>query len=354
MPFDRPSLAELDARLAADIVSRLPGTDPQLRRSLLGALARALAGAHHELYGYADWIARQAFPDTAEDPELLRWAAIWGVERAAPVAATGTITVTGTNDTVIPEATVWRSGAGVGYETTAEATITDGTADIAVRASVAGATGNAADGTKVSLVSPITGVVSEAAFVGAIGGGADIEGIASVRTRLLARLRAPPRGGTASDYVLWARAGHAAATRAWARPRASGLGTVTVYLMTDDATDNGVPAAAVVTAVQDYIDAQRPVTADVTVAAPTPVALDITITDVVPDTEAVRAAIQAEIEDLILRESEPGGTILVSHIREAISTAFGEADHVLTAPVADVEHQDDEIAIAGSFTWSTS
>ena len=285
MPFDRPGLAVLDERLAADIESRLPGTDPKLRRSLLGILARAVAGAHHELYGYLDWIARQAFPDTADAAELDRWSRIWGVQRLAATRAAGT---------------VWRAESGAEYETASEVTIADGGA---------------------------------------------------LRLRLLFRIQSPPRAGTADDYVMWARAAHPDVTRAWATPLASGLGTVTVHFMTDAATGDGVPTTTVVDAVQDDIDARRPVTAAVTVSAPTAVALDVTIGSLVPDTAAVRAAIQGEIKDLILRESAPGATILISHIREAISAAADETDHVLTSPTADVDHAAAEIAVEGTFTW---
>ena len=77
-------------------------------------------------------------------------------------------------------------------------------------------------------------------------------------------------------------------TRRWVRPRAGGLGTVTVYFMTDEATANGIPDAATVTVVNDYIALRRPVTADVTVAAPTLVPLNVTIDMLDPDTPEVR------------------------------------------------------------------
>ena len=223
-----------------------------------------------------------------------------------------------------------------------------------VRAVEPGAAGNAADGTKLNLVLPIAGVVSEAVASGAIAGGANRESTAAVRVRLAHRRQNPPRGGAQGDYVAWAREAHPDVTRAWERPRTPALGAVTVYIMTDAATANGIPTAAVVRAAKDYIARKRPVSAELTVAAPAPVPLNITITNVMPDTAAVRAAIDAEIKDLILRESEPGGKILVSHIREAISTAAGEFDHELTVPAADVEHNADQIAVAGQITWSTS
>ena len=52
---------------------------------------------------------------------------------------------------------------------------------------------------------------------------------------------------------------------------------MTVRLMMDNTYVDGIPFAADVTAVQTYIDARRPVTADVTVAAPVAVPLDFTI-----------------------------------------------------------------------------
>lgn len=221
MPYDRPSLADLDQRLRADVESRLPGVDPALRRSLVGAIVRAVAGAHHEMYGYLAWVADQAFPDRAGSAELDRWAAIWGVSRIPPATASGTITATGIDGSTVDTGAVWRSSSGQEYVSTARATIATGSATVRVQARTAGAAGNAPVGQALGLVSPIAGVRS-AAVVVSVAGGADVEGDESLRARLLARIQAPPAGGSARDYVSWARAAHAAVTRVWARPRASG------------------------------------------------------------------------------------------------------------------------------------
>ena len=320
------------------------------------------------MYGYIVWIALQAFPDTAEAIELQQWADIWTVTRVAASKATGTLTVTGTATTVIPAGTIWRSGAQQDYESDAEETIpAAGSVTVEITAVAAGADGNLAVGAKPNLVSPITGVVSEAIVATALTGGADIESDTSLLARLLLRLRNPPRGGTKPDYEFWSLSGHADVTRAWAFPLASGLGTVSVYFMTDDAATDGIPDAATVTAVNIYIQARKPVTADVTVAAPTAVPLDITINNVEPMTQAVQDAIEAELQDLITREADVGGTIQdkdgndvtigtlpLSHIREAISTAAGETDHTLTAPTADVTVGDGEITTLGTLTFTTS
>ena len=65
----------------------------------------------------------------------------------------------------------------------------------------------------------------------------------------------------------------------------------------------------------------------------------------------MKDAIEAELEALIRREAVPGGTILISRIREAISIAAGEVDHRLDAPAADVTHTSGEIVTFGVLTW---
>jgi uncharacterized phage protein gp47/JayE len=75
-----------------------------------------------------------------------------------------------------------------------------------------------------------------------------------------------------------------------------------------------------------------------------------------PNTASVQAAVQAELEDLFRREAgvEDGagsGTVLLSHIREAISRAEGETDHVLVSPAADVTLSAGEIATVGNLTF---
>ena len=305
--------------------------------------------------GFSSGLPIRHFPDTAEAAELLRWAAIWGLTPVPAAQAEGAILVEGTSGTVVPALTLWRSGADVDYQTLAEFVMPAAeVGNINVEAVVAAAAGNAEVGVILSVVNPIVGLVSQSNVSTALAGGADIESDASLRARLLSRIQNPPRGGTPEDYEFWSETAHPDVTRAWARPQAGGLGTVTVYFMTDDATTDGIPNAATVTTVDDYIQAQRPVTADVTVSGPTAAALNFTINNVMPSTQAVMDAIEAELADLIRRQSEPGGTLLVSHIREAISTSQGETDHELVSPTDNVTVQATQITTLGTVTFTTS
>ncbi len=352
MPFNRPSLPDLIERAAGDVETRLPGTDARLRRSNLGVLSRVHAGAIHGLYGYLDWLAIQLMPDTAEVEYLNRWASIWGVTRKAAVKATGSVTFTGTDGSVIPAGTLLQRSDAVEFTTDAEVTIAGGSAVAAVTASEGGAGGNTSANSTLTLVTPIAGVDSSATVdSGGLTNGADTESDTSLRARLLLRIQQPPHGGAKHDYNAWALE-IADVTRVWISPNELGLGTVVVRFVVDDHPTSIIPDAAKVQEVQAHIDTERPVTAAVTAVAPTAVNLDLTISNLSPGTQAVKDAIQAELDDLLRREAEPGGTILISHVREAISIAAGETDHVLTSPTADITYNTGEIAVLGTITWA--
>lgn len=350
MPFTRPTLAELIDRAAADLDSRLPGADARLRRSNLGVLSRVHAGAVHSLYGYLDFIARQIMPDTAEAEYLERWASIWGIPRNPAAAATGTITVTGTDGNTIPSGTTWQRSDGASFSADSAATIASGTASVPVSASVAGLAGETTSGSTLSLVNPLSGVTATATVAApGLTGSADIETDAALLARLLARIRNPPHGGAAFDYVAWALE-VPGVTRAWCYPLYSGDGTVGVFFVRDNDASL-IPDSTEVATVQAHIDSVRPVTAAATVYAPTAHALDLTIA-VTPNTTDVKAAVSAELTDLLLREAAPGTTILLSHIREAVSIAAGETNSIITVPSADFTNTAAQIAVLGTITWA--
>lgn len=355
MPFQRPTLPDLIDRAASDIESRLPGTDARLRRSNLSVLARMHAGAVHGLYGMLDWLSRQVLPDSAEAEYLARWASIWGVSRLAAVAATGSVTLTGTAGSVVPAGTKFQRSDGALFATAAEVTFSTTTASASVTAQVAGAAGNTAANTSLSLVSPISGVQSSAVVAsGGLTGGVDSETDERLRARLLARLRQPPQGGAKTDYEQWALA-VAGVTRVWVFEGWLGVGSVGLFFVRDDDASI-IPDAASVQAVQDYIDARRPVgLAGFKAIAPEAAAQALTI-QLSPNTSTVQAAVTAELADLFRRESavEDGtgsGKILLSHINEAISIAAGETDHVLVSPSTDITLTKGQIATLGVITW---
>lgn len=346
--LSRPTLTELLERAHNDINARLPGADSRLRHSALSALAITHAGALHGAYGYLNFLSEQLLPDTADAEHLARWAAIFGLSRQAAAPATGPVTATGGDGSTIAAGTVLQRGDGAEFVTQADATVAAGTATLTVEASSPGLQGNSLAGVQMTFTSPVTGVATAAVVgVGGLTGGKDEEGDDLLRARLLARIQEPPAGGKASDYEAWANDVFAGA-RVWVYPNATGLGTVGVAFVMPDGS---IPDAGEVTAVQDYVDDRRPVGAEVTVFAPTGSAQAFSL-HIAPDTAEIRAAIEASLADLFARESEPGGTLLISHIREAISIAAGEVDHTLTTPNANVTASAGQIKTLGAFTWT--
>lgn len=345
MSFARPALTVLIDRAIADMEARLPGADVRLATSNLNVLAHLSAGAAHGLYGYLDWIARQILPDTSEAEILARQATIWGIGRKPAAAASGSVSFSGVG--TVPAGTLLQRSDGWQYQTTAEAVLPAAASVLAVGL---GSAGNAAAGSALALVSPLAGITAATVATGGLTGAADIETDDALRARLLARIQQPPQGGCAYDYVAWALA-VPGVSRAWVYPQELGLGTVTVRFMRGlDASP--IPDAAAVAEVQAHLEALRPVAVQVTVVAPVAVALDFVITGLNPGTTAVKVAVLAELQDVITREAVPGGTLLVSHLRAAISAAAGETDYVLTSPSANVTHSTGQIATLGAVTWA--
>jgi len=347
MAFSRPTLSDLIVRAFADIQSRLPGTDATLRRSNLNVLSRVHSAAIHGLYGFISWLASQIIYDTAEAEYLERWAGIWKVYRIPASFATGSVTLTGTNGVTIPALTELQRADGVLYTVDADVVIAAGTAVVAVTAVETGQVGNAVAGYALMLTTPIGGVTATAT-AGVLSGGSDAELDDSLRARFIARIQQPPHGGAKHDYEAWALE-VAGVTRAWVYPQELGPGSVTVRFVRDNDA-SPIPDAGEVVTVQSYIDNLRPVTASVTVAAPIAAPLNYSIA-VVPNTAAVKAAVTAELADLISRESIPGGTLLLSHQRAAISAAAGETNYTMTAPVADVMNATGYMTTLGVITW---
>lgn len=350
MPFTRPTLSELVTRIDADFVSRMEFDGQPLRRAVVRIVARVLAGAAHGLYGFLAFIFRQMFVDTAEAEYLRRRARVYGLTPNAAAFAAGNVVATGVNGSTIPAGTVLTRADGQTYATGADGTISAGTAIVAATAVLAGELGNCDAGVLLSFESPVTGVDTQATVdTGGLGSGTDEETDAEFRIRVLERTSNPPHGGNATDYPAWAKE-VAGVTRAWVYPAELGAGTVVVRFVRDDDVDL-IPDSGEVADVQAHIDAVRPVTAIVTVLAPTTSTVNYTFSSLTPNTVEVQAAITAELTDLHLRVAEPGVTLRLSAIRTAVGTAAGVTDYVLSSPSADVTVSTGQLPKKGTVTF---
>lgn len=312
MAFTRPTVDTIYQRIKADMEARLTGNVRIAKVSVLGILAMVFAGALHLAYGALIWFAKQLFPDTASTTYLDTQAALKNLARKAASFTTGTITVTGTDTTVIPAGTIWQDSDGNQYATDALETITGGTVQVEVTAVVEGSVSNST-ATELEILSPIANVDSTAAILSGFSNGQDQETDSQLRRRILDVYKAPPAGGRATDYKRWALE-TLGIYRAWVKPLYLGSGTVGIVVADENgnAVSTGVKATA-----QAYIDTQRPlgVVARVEDIVAADVQFDISIT---PNTTDVQGNIDAALSTLFLEESEPGVTFPISRIRTTI------------------------------------
>lgn len=336
MAFERPTLTEIIRRVQADAESRIG--KKVMRWSLASVMTRVIAGVSHGLHGYIAFVLRQCFTSTAEGNYLERRASEYGIYRLQASKAVGTVTFTGTG--VVPAGTQLQNERGAVYVTTDESK--DGAAPL--EAADAGASGNSEAGMQLTLVSPVVGVMSSA-VAGELTGGADAEGDESLRERLLARQKNPPKAGTKADYVAWARQ-VPGVTRAWCYPQELGLGHVTVRFM----TENGIPNETMIQRVKEEIEANMPVTAILHVVPPIPKPLNMTL-DILPETEAIKAKIESAIESVVMAEAIPGGGILLTSLDRAISGVREITSYRIQSPTDDVAASVGEIYVPGKITW---
>lgn len=353
MPFARPQLVDLVARVTGDLRGRLEIEGTILRRAMADVLGSVWGGGIHLLYGAMDWWAKQLFGDTAEREQLLRNAKPYGITLDPAEFATGTVLATGTNGVSILAGTILSLDAVTKYSVTTSQVISGGNATLPVQAVLAGSAANITTGTSLTFDSPIPGVSSSATVLTDIAGGVDEEDIEHLRTRYLLRKQEPPEGGADHDYVQWAL--DAGATRAWVYENENGLGTVVVRFVRDQDVGSIFPDAGEVAAVQAKFDAERPMCAKPTAQAPTNLATAFTI-HVVPDNADTRAAVSAELDDLFARAGAAGdglgrGTVLLSQMRTAIGNAEGVTDYTMTAPAADVVPALGQLPTRGTITW---
>lgn len=333
MPFATPPFADIRDQYLRNIQNQLPDavTGPDSDFYVRGA---AFAAAVEGEYQHQLWVFRQIFPDTADPEVLAQHAARKGVIRKAANAAAGTVRLTGIAGAPVPSGTEVKTASGVAFITTAAGVIGGGgTVDLVAQAVTAGAAGNQAVNTAVTLTSAPAGV-SSAALLLTMTGGTDQEDDASLLARLLDVLRNPPAGGNKYDYRRWALE-VAGITQAWVFPLRRGAGMVDVVVLSNGAA----PSGPLLTETFDYIEARRPVGfIDVLVAAPT--FINVAVTAVLTLDGSVTlaqaaAAINAAL-DTYFAALTPGDAVYKSRIATLIGDTLGVTDFNMTAPVANV------------------
>lgn len=315
-------------------------------------IAKVLAVLSREIDLRLAYLHRQIFVSTADEGYVERHAFEYGIAPRAAGRAAGSITITATGSGSIPAGVAFQRSDGQVYLSVASVLAAPGPVTILVQADRAGPEGNAPAGEALTLISPLpTLPASAVATVGAagLGGGSPAETVDELRARVLERKRMPPQGGSATDWMRWARE-VPGVERVFVDSFSNSDRRVWVAF-TFAGRVNGVPNGGDVATVQAYLSdpVRRPVTARVTAVAPTAVAVAVTATGVEPLNAATAAAINAELQALFAERMEvatPNRPFVLPRawISEAISRAIGENRHTLASPSGDVAY-----SVAGQY-----
>lgn len=318
----------------------------------LSARMYALAAQVYSLYIQADWVVRQAFPQTAEGEHLDCHAQLRSLERKAPVEAKGVVRFTAgeasESDREIPQGTVCMTAGLIRFETTQPGVIPAGslTADVPVRALEAGAAGNVAAGAIVSMaVAPIG--ISTCTNLQPCAGGDDGEQDEQLRARILDTFRRLPNGANAAFYEQGALSFDQVAG-AVAIPRPRGVGSVDVVV----STLAGTPDAELLAELQDYFDQRREIAVDVQVRAPQSVSVNLSVQVAAKggwDSQQVKTQVEQALSSWFDGKLL-GQNILLAQIGSIIYGCEGVENYTILSPAADVAIDDDELPVLGSLS----
>lgn len=362
MAYDRPPITQIKQRILADFQAELPGSEPIPAVTTEYAFAVAVAGASHLMHGRIDYGLQQQLPDTADEEGVSRWAGILGMSKVPAQKSAGTGGATGVATTAIPMGSTLVSPVDdLVYVTTSAAVLdTSGEATLDIEAQLPGAAYNKTLVSTLEFSPAITDVDSTVTINGGIDfvtkvpyglvGGADLETTESLAERIGQRFSEGKLVGKPGDWARWARL-YPGVTRAWEVPGIGGPNAVTVFFVIDNDPISIFPSSPLIALVEASVEAEAPSPAITICDSPLNDELVPTIT-ISPDTPEIRTAVQAELEDLMLREATAAGfTLPLSKITEAISRAPGEESNTLLSPTADQVYPVGTIPTVGNITW---
>jgi uncharacterized phage protein gp47/JayE len=349
---DKTAEALLDAMLenAPDDVDKREGS---VVYDLLAPAAIEFSLAYTEL----DTLLLLGFADTTEGEWLDKCVATFGLTRKPAVKATGQVTFTGPEGTVIPAGTRLVTGGvePIYFVTIAEATITGGTATVSAEAEEGGAKGNVAAGeiTSLAVGESLFGVVS-VTNPQPFDGGADEESDDDLRARFFDRVRRPATSGNANHYRQWALEVPGVGD-AKVYPVANGPKTVKVVLLD---TEKTAPAQSIIDAVAAHIEEERPINADVEVVGATEVPINISATLTLAAGKTLADAqteIEAAVTDYLKSLAFVDPIVRYSKIASLILDAPSVIDYAnltVNGGTSNITIADDSVAVLGTVTLS--
>lgn len=246
-------------------------------------------------YSNQDVIMDRGFADTAIDIYLDKIVSEQGIVRKAATYATTTVTITGTEGSIISIGDKVSSDI-VNFISLEDKVIDiTGIATVNVICEVSGNTGNVPVATIKYFPVTIPGLISVTNNV-TVTNGYNAESDAELRTRYYTKVQTPSTSGNKYHYINWAKevtgVGDAKVFPLW-----NGNGTVKVVII----NSNKVGAdGTLITNVETYIEENRPIGATVTVVSATELPININVTLVIDTNNYDLATITASIQSNLI------------------------------------------------------
>lgn len=316
--------------IKADIISRLDVSELDTREgSFINDMISAAAYKIWVTFQSLDAVVPIAYVDETSGAYIDKRCSEYGITRKTGTKATATLTITGTDGTVIPAGKVFVTSDGYQFETDEAATIASGTAAVTATAAEVGEDYNVGAGEitlQLKNLSGITAVTNAAAATG----GADAETDAALVARLYDFLQNTATSGNAAHYKQWALSVEGVGA-AKVTPLADGPGTVGVLIV---GNDNGPVDSTIVENCAAYIEANRPIGATVTVESATGLEIDVAATITIDSTTtkaAVQAALSAALDEYLQSIAFDKYTLVYNRIAYMLLDIAGVVDYsVLT------------------------
>lgn len=353
--YNKKPINEL-AQLVKQVITHRLGIETALveEASMINILSYAIAASQTELYADLENAIRQAFPNYADEEGLRLWGNTLQVDWRTATSASGEVTVTGNEGSVILVDTELVYADGTRYKVTSESTIPAGgnTVSVPVVAVDTGEKTNREVGDTLNFVSTPIGVSPVATVDSPIDGGVDAWTLDEYREAVLFKFSNPPRGGAAYDYEYWTKQ-VVNAINVWVYSYSThdtsiSPGNVEVLFITEDYPTP--PTQAERDTVKDYIDTVRPVgmgTFSVPPLTITAVDFDISIS---PNNTEIQSAITENLS-ATMKLLPPGETLTLGKINRAVSDASGLEDFVVNSPSIDKTCTIHEMFKTGTMTW---
>ncbi len=324
--------------------------------SVVRTLAEVFSEVVGELYAFGAEMLKQGFLDTATGIWLDRKAREYGLERKPAIKTVGYVIysrpIAKNTNISIPTGSIVttpkdQSGKEYRFFTTEDAVLQAGELSVSVPviAENAGSAYNVGP-TSISrmktYINGIGSVSNETDWMTIVG--VDEEKDSALRQRCFLAWEELSQGGTAAAYVSWALSvpGVKSAFVDDTLPR--GEGTVDIYIM----GEAGPPDAALIVAVQEVVDANRPITADALVLSPVIVPIDILLS-VVPrsgyDTTTLEQEIRRRLSVYFGDIDDPdsgitplgvGKDVVVAQIIGLVMTILGVYSVSIIQPTSDI------------------